>query len=72
MEPRLFHVAPDAIHVRLTYRPESNSWRVHAATVAHTVEGEVYSEPVEGYDDLTAEEAMDVVDAVLAGALGVR
>lgn len=69
-EPRLFHVAPDAIHLRLQYEPLTNTWTLHHALVRRTSEGEVWSDPAEPYRYLCAEEARDVAQAVIETSLG--
>lgn len=67
---RLFYVAPDAIHLRLSFEPETNTWRVHASTSSRTREGTIELEQGETYEWLAADEALDVACAALSGALG--
>lgn len=70
-QPRMFFVAPDAIHLRLHYEPLTNTWTLHAAVVSHTAEGEVHSDPATPYRYMTNQEALDVAEATLRGALGL-
>lgn len=70
MTERLFHVAPDAVHVRMHYEPVTNTWTVHHAVVTHEQDGEVLSDPGEVYRYLSPEEVLQVVDDVLSSALG--
>lgn len=71
MTDRLFHVAPDAIHLRLHYEPLTSTWTLHHAVVTHNEAGEVLSDPAVPYRYLEAAEALDIVCAVMEGALGL-
>lgn len=71
MADRLFHVAPDAVHLRLHYEPLTSTWTLHSAVVTHSQEGEVHSDPAIPYRYMTAQEALDVAVSTLEGALGL-
>lgn len=71
MQSRLFYVAPEAVHFVLTWDAETSLWSLRASEWARGQAGEVEPHPGDRYEFLTAEEAIQVLEAEARGRLGL-
>lgn len=71
MQSRLFYVAPEAIHFALVWDAETSTWSLRASEAARGQSGEVECHTGDRYEFMTAEEALQVLDAEARARLGL-
>jgi hypothetical protein len=66
---RLFFVAPDNVHLTLSFDWRSNSWRVRVCDSVRGPDGEFSIGQITVYEDLTIPEALQVAEEDLRSRL---